>query len=216
MHFPDPTERHPLTLPDGSRHPGAVFLAAVVDHPRIDIGDYTYAFDFDPPENWAERIAPYLYPFSPERLSLGRFCQIANGVRFITSSANHRRDGFSTFPFAIFGGGTEGRPSMPTQFQDTEIGHDVWLGDGAAILPGAKIGSGVIVGARAVVSGEVPDYAIVAGNPARVVRMRFDAPTIQRLLDIAWWDWPIERILAAEEAICGGDVAALERAALKA
>jgi virginiamycin A acetyltransferase len=80
------------------------------------------------------------------------------------------------------------------------------------VLPGARIGSGAIVGAGAVVSGTVPDYAIVAGNPARVVRMRFDAETVAALLRLSWWDWPIERILAAEAAICGGDLAALERA----
>lgn len=211
MPFPSPAERYPLPLPDGTRHTGCVFLSAVIDHPRIDIGDYTYAFDFDPPDDWANRIAPYLYPQSPERLTIGRFCQIANGVRVITSSANHRHDGATTFPFAIFGGGVEGRASMPTRFPDTVIGHDVWLGDGATILPGARIGNGVIVGARAVVGGTVPDYAVVAGNPARVVRMRFAPDRISALLDLAWWDWPIEHILAAEGALCATDAAGLKR-----
>ena len=93
------------------------------------------------------------------------------------------------------------------------IGHDVWLGQGARVLPGARLGHGVIAGAGAVVGGNVPPYTLVAGNPARPVRTRFDATTIARLLDIAWWDWPIDRILAHEAAICGAELARLERAA---
>ncbi|MEQ9258223.1 MAG: CatB-related O-acetyltransferase [Roseovarius sp.] len=213
--FPDAHTRHPLTLPDGSLHQGTVFLKPALEHPRIEAGEYTYASAHEPPEDWAARLAPYLYPQSAERLVLGKFCQIADGVTFVTSSANHRRDGFSTYPFAVFDGGfEEARPSLPAQpGPDTVVGHDVWFGQGARILPGARIGSGVIVGAGAVVGGHVPDYAVVAGNPGRVVRMRFDADTIARLLEIAWWDWPIGRILAHEAAICGADLAALEAAA---
>lgn len=216
MPFPTPDTLHPLVLPDGTPHKGAVFLSAAIDHPRFEAGDYSYAFDADPPEDWAGRLAPYLFPFSPERLVIGRFCQIANGARFITASANHRFDGISSYPFAIFHGDPAGRPSMPARFPDTVIGNDVWIGDGATILPGARLGSGVIVGARAVVSGEVPDYAIVAGNPARVVRRRFPDDTIRRLMALAWWDWPIDAIAAHEAEICNGDVAALEAVSPKA
>ena len=213
--FPGADTRHPLTLPDGHVHTGTVFLKNAIDHPRIEVGDYTYASAHVPPEDWAARLAPYLYPGSPERLVIGRFCQIADGVTFITASANHRRDGFTTFPFAVFDGGFEaGRPSLPqTPDPDTVIGHDVWLGQGVRVLPGARLGHGVIAGAGAVVAGHVPPYTLVAGNPARPVRTRFDAATIARLLAIAWWDWPIDRILAHEAAICGADLAALERAA---
>ena len=215
--FPAPDCAHPLILPDGSRHAGTVFLGAVLSHPRIEAGDYSYAHAFDPPADgagWAARLAPYLYDFSPERLVIGRFCQVADGVRFVTASANHRRDGISTFPFAIFRPPTgDPAPSMPGPGPDTVIGHDVWLGQGATVLPGARIGSGVIVGAGAVVGGTVPDYAVVAGNPARVVRMRFPPEVVARLLALAWWDWPVAAILAAEAAIAGGDVAALAGAA---
>lgn len=210
MPFPTPDTRHPLPLPDGTHHPGCVFLKAALDHPNIDVGDYTYAFDRNPPDDWAARLAPYLYEGMPERLTIGRFCQIAHGVRFITSSANHRHDGATTFPFAIFGGGLAGRASMPRTHADTYIGHDVWFGDGATVLPGARIGNGVIVAAKAVVGGNVPDYAVVAGNPGRVVRMRFPPDRIAALLDLGWWDWPIDRILAAEDALCGSDGSALD------
>ena len=210
-----PDTLHPVVLPDGTRHAGTVFLRPAISHPRFEAGEYSYASDRDPPPDgdWAGRLAPYLYPFSPERLILGKFVQVAHGARFVTASANHRHDGISTFPFAIFGGGHAGRPSLPGPGPDTRVGHDVWIGEGAMILPGATIGSGAIVGAGAVVAGTVADYAIVAGNPAREIRRRFDADTVARLLRLAWWDWPIARILAHEAEICGGDVAALERAA---
>lgn len=211
--FPAPDTLHPVRLPDGSPHLGTAFLKPAIDHPRLDVGDYTYASAHVPPQDWAAHLAPYLYPFSPERLTLGRFCQIANGVTFITASANHRHDGITSYPFAIFAGPRENRPSMPGPGPDTEVGHDVWIGAGATILPGARIGSGAIIGAGSVVAGEVPPYAIVAGNPARIVRHRFDADTIARILEVAWWHWPIDRILAHEAAICGGDIAALEAAA---
>jgi len=210
--FPAPDTAHPITLPDGSIHPGTVYLNAAIDHPRIEVGDYSYASAHHPPADWAAHLAPYTYPFSPEKLVIGRFCQIADGAVFITASANHRHDGISTYPFAVFGGGpVEGRPSLPGPGQDTIVGHDVWIGSRATILPGARIGSGSIIGAGAVVGGEIPPYSVVAGNPGRVLRARFDRDTVQRLLDLAWWDWPIARILMAEAAICGGDVAALDR-----
>jgi virginiamycin A acetyltransferase len=209
----DPRTRHPLIFPGGAAHDGTVFLSAAIDHPRWEIGDYTYASSFDPPKDWAARLAPHLHQHAPERLILGRFCQIAHGATFITSSANHRMDGLSTFPFAIFSGFGADRPSLPgpEAARDTVIGHDVWIGQGAMILPGARIGTGAIIGAGSVVSGEVPPYAIVAGNRAEVVRMRFDDATIARLLAVAWWHWPPERIIEAEAAICGDDIEALER-----
>lgn len=213
--FPSPDTVHPVTLPDGAVLPNNVFLKAVIDHPRMEIGAYTYANDFDPPDDpagWAGRIAPYLFPSSADRLIIGKFGQIAHGVRFITHSANHDMRGFSTFPFAIhdperFPGYAAALPPG----RDTIIGHDVWIGADARILPGARIGTGVIVGTCAVVGGEIPDYSVVVGNPGRVIRSRFDAETVRRLLDIAWWDWPIEKIIAHEAAIVGADIEALSR-----
>ena len=214
--FPPPDRRNPVRLSDGSAHEGTVFLKAAVDHPRMEVGDYTYASAFDPPQDWAARLAPYLFDFNSEKLIIGKFCQIADGVTFITASANHRYDGLSSYPFAIFSGGpVEGRASMPGPGPDTVIGHDVWLGQGARILPGAQIGDGVIVGAGAVVGGVVPSYTIVAVNPARVVRRRLSPEVAARLSVLAWWNWPIEMILAHEALISGGDLTALEAVAPK-
>lgn len=210
MPFPDPVVLNPIEFADGRPFKGTVFLRSAINHPLIDVGDYTYASDFDPPEDWSAHLAPYLFPHATERLVIGKFCQIAHGVRFITASANHRYDGVSTYPFAVFDGFGKQRPSMQTILSDTVIGHDVWFGHGARVMPGVTIGSGVIVGAGAVVTRDVPDYAIVAGNPANVVRMRFAPEEVQRLLDLAWWDWPIDLILKHEAEICGGNVDDLE------
>jgi virginiamycin A acetyltransferase len=190
-----------------------VHLNRVIDHPNIEIGDFTYANDFDPPADWAGRLAPYLYPGAPERLVIGRFGQIAHGVRFITASANHAMDGLTTYPFPIFAPDRmlAWRDSV-TGLPDTVVGHDVWIGHGALILPGARIGSGVIVGAGAVVAGQVPDYAVVAGNPARVLRLRFDPETIARLMALSWWDHPPGRLEAALPALLSSDIGALEAA----
>jgi len=213
--FPAPDTSHPIVLPDGTTHAGTVFLAAAIDHPRIEAGVYSYASAHHPPDDWAAHLAPYLYDFSPERLIIGKFCQIADGVQFITASANHRYDGISTYPFAVFGGGArEGRPSLPQKSgADTFIGNDVWIGQGATILPGAQIGNGVIVGAGSVVSGNVAPFSVIAGNPATVRRKRFTSAQIDILEAVRWWDWPIEAVLAHEKLICGGDVEALMKSA---
>ncbi len=208
--FLDANARHPITLPNGEPHRGTVHLNRVIDHPNIEIGDYSYYSDFEPVDDYAARIAPYLYPGAPERLEIGKFAQVAHGARFITSSANHPMGGFSTYPFAVF------NPDTMTAYTDeiaahgnTIIGHDVWVGYRAIILPGVTIGHGAIIGAGAVVSGDVPPYAIVGGNPAKLIRMRFDAETIAALLAIAWWDWDIERIARNRSAIEQADLAAL-------
>ena len=92
------------------------------------------------------------------------------------------------------------------------IGNDVWIGYQAVIMPGVKIGDGAIIAGKAVVSRDVPPYAVVAGNPARQVKLRFDEATIARLLEIAWWDWPVDKITRNLDAIRGADIERLEKA----
>ena len=209
--LPDASLTHPITLPDGTPHTGTVHLKAVIDHPRFLVGDYTYASDFDPPErwggDWAARLAPYLFAFSQEHLCIGKFCQIAHGVRFIGASGNHATDGLTTYPFTVFD--SEAMTGYQPDTRDMRIGHDVWLGYGAMVAPGAQIGNGVIVGAGAVVRGTIPDYAVVTGNPARVVRMRFDPDEIATLTALAWWTWEPERIAEARPALEARDLRAL-------
>ncbi|RAZ81775.1 CatB-related O-acetyltransferase [Cereibacter johrii] len=204
--------RHPMRFADGRANPSMVHLNRVIDHPNIRIGDFTYANDFDPPEDWAARLVPYLYPGAPERLEIGRYGQIAHGVRFITASADHPAGGLTTYPFAIFDPGSLALfKEALTDLPDTVIGHDVWIGHGALILPGVRLGHGVIVGAGAVVARDVPDYAVVAGNPARILRMRFPPDVVARLLALAWWDWPQERLAERLPALVAGDLEAAAR-----
>ena len=209
--LPDAARIHPITLSDGSEHAGTVFLNNVNTHPRVQVGAFTYASDFDPPspDGWIARLAPYLFDFAQELLVIGKFCQIAHGVRFISAAANHDMTGVSTYPFPVFDPDT--MLGYQPDTRDTILGHDVWLGYGAQVMPGARIGSGAIIGAGAVVRGTVPDYAVVIGNPGRVVRMRFPEEDVARLLELAWWNWPVERIEQALPSIAQGDVDALSR-----
>lgn len=212
MPFPNPDTFHPIKLQNGTPHQGTVFLKAALSHPRIEVGDYTYMSAHQPlleGDDIAQRLAPYLWDFAPERLVIGKFCQIAHGVQFITASANHRMDGLSSFPFLVFGGGWEGRPSRPEPGPDTIVGNDVWFGTGAMIMPGVTIGDGAIIAAGAVVTRDVPSYAVVAGNPATIVKRRLPESDAARMQAIAWWDWPIDHITRHEAEICGTNLDAL-------
>lgn len=208
--MPDAARIHPVTLPDGSSHEGTVFLSNVIDQPNIEVGEFTYASDFDPPppDGWAARLAPYLFPQSEGKLIIGKCCQIAHGVRFITASANHAFNGLTSFPFGIFA--LDQEVMAQPDCRDTVIGNDVWIGYGAIICPAVTIGNGAIIGAGAIVRHDVPDYAIVAGNPAQVVKMRLSDPDISRMNRLAWWDWPADQIARARGALEAGDLDALE------
>ena len=208
---PDPATPYPLA---GRQRVG--FLRPLVTAPNVEIGEYTYFDDPDGPEHFYERCVFYHYPFVGDWLRIGRFCALATGARFIMNGANHAMSGFSTYPFNIFGGGWE-QGFAPADWAkenrgDTVVGHDVWMGMNVTVMPGVKIGSGSIVATASVVASDVPPYAIVGGNPARILKMRFDAPTIQRLLAIAWWDWPQERIGRNLAALRRADLAQLEAA----
>ena len=208
--MPDAARAHPVTLPDGSHHEGTVFLSNVIDQPNIEVGAFTYASDLDPPalDGWANRLAPYLFPMSEGRLIIGKFCQIAHGVRFITASANHAYHGLTSFPFGIFA--LDKEVMAQPDIRDTRIGNDVWLGYEAIIGPAVTIGNGAIIGAGAVVREDVPDYSIVVGNPAKVVKMRMPPSDVLRMNQLAWWDWPQEVIARARDALEAGDLDALE------
>lgn len=210
-HLPDPTTLHPLVLPGDVVDTATVLLNQAIDHPNIVVGDWTYYNDRTLPDDYAGTIAPYLYAGARETLTIGKFCQIAQGVQFVTSTANHPMQGVSTYPFAVLDLPRMG--AYMTQLdpaKDTIVGHDCWIGREAVLMPGAVLGNGVIVGTRAVVTGTIPDYAIVAGNPAKVIRMRFDDHTILRLKSLAWWDWSKGDIEAAIPALEKGDIDALE------
>jgi virginiamycin A acetyltransferase len=207
---PDPTVLHPIA---GQRR--VVFLRPLVQSANVEVGEYTY-YDCENGDPLAFERDAVLYAFGPERLTVGRFCAIASGVRFLMPGANHADLGPSTFPFGVFGPPWETTMeivmSAPSR-GDTVVGHDVWLGYSALVLPGVTIGHGAVVAAGSVVARDVPPYAVVAGNPARVVRSRFSEEDVERLLCAAWWNWPIELVTDHARTIMSGTAAELDRIA---
>ena len=206
-----------MVMPDGTVIREVVHLNQVIDHPRIEVGAHSYYHDFQLRDDYAATIAPYLFAFSRERLAIGKFVQIAHGVRFITSSANHRMVGFSTYPFWNFmmtpqTSNDEIKSVLDTLSDkgDTVIGNDVWLGMDAMVMPGVTIGDGAIVSARAVVVKDVAPYTIAGGNPARALKQRFPQPVIEALMEIRWWDWPLDKIEANLDVIQGANLATLK------
>lgn len=213
-----PTGPAPATLHPLPHHRKLVFLKNSITRPTIIVGDYTYYDDFDDPLNF-ERNVLYHFDFIGDRLIIGNFCAIASGVKFIMNGGNHETSPISTFPFAIFGHGwetiTEGaaiHEKYPSK-GDTHIGHDVWIGHAATIMPGVRVGNGAIIATHAVVTADVPDYAIVGGNPAKIIRHRFDEATVARLNQLAWWHWDAAKITRNIHLLNAADLDALEQGA---
>jgi len=184
----------------------------VADHPKIEAGDFTYIHSFDDPARFAEQVK-YAFDFIDDRLVIGKFCSIAHGASFVLNGGNHFADRLSSDPFPIFGAWGEPDPGPWPNKGGISIGHEVWIGWDATILPGVTIGHGAIIAAKAVVTSDVAPYTIVGGNPAKPIRTRLPEADIERLLDLAWWDWPVETIRAASDALMKADVDALERLA---
>jgi virginiamycin A acetyltransferase len=209
-------EKFPVKLPDGNAWPHTIYLKNFINQPNIQIGDYTYFNDFRlPVDDVRQLLVPYMHQGAPEKLMIGKFVQIAHGVQFITSSANHQMDGFSTYPFAVFGEpwSSSYEAKWPNK-GDTIVGNDVWIGHESLIMPAVSIGDGAIIASRSVVTKDVPPYSIVAGNPAKLIRKRFDDATIAALLNIKWWDWPIEVINKHIATIVAVDLAKLKSISL--
>jgi virginiamycin A acetyltransferase len=207
---PAPSQIHPL--PTGDKR--LTYIANTVKNPNIVVGDYTYTEDCEGHEPFERRVL-YHYPENGDKLIIGRFTAIASGVRFIMNGATHKTDGFSTYPFSLFGQGWEAPSSgadTPTPKGDTVIGNDVWIGYQAVILPGVHIGDGAIITARAVVTQDVPPYAVVGGVPATLIRTRFTEEVIAALLDLAWWNWDAAKITRNRAAITSADLGALQAA----
>lgn len=142
------------------------------------------------------------------KITIGKYCSIASGVSFMPGG-NHRIDWVSTYPFRIrFGLEGALADGHPATKGDIVVGNDVWIGNDALILSGVTVGDGAVVATKTVVTKDVPAYGIVAGNPGRVVSMRFDDATREALLRIRWWDWPPETIRERVGQLNGGNVEA--------
>ena len=183
---PDPSVIHPI-----AGYEKEIYVKPTVTNPNIIVGDFTYIADSE-----FESHVTHSYPWSKDRLIIGGFCQIASGVEFVMNDANHQMNAVSTFPFYTLEGWEMDAPdSADMPFKgDTVIGNDVWIGQNAVILPGVHIGDGAIIGANSVVGSDVAPYTIVIGNPAKVLRKRFDDELIGLLLQFKWWDKSVEEI----------------------
>ena len=181
---PDPNMIHPIAGYDNE-----IYVKPTIQNPNIIVGDFTYIADSE-----FEGHVTHHYPWLGDKLIIGKFCQIAAGVEFVMNGANHQMNAVSTFPFYTLEGWNMAPPAMtdlPLK-GDTVIGNDVWIGQNAVILPGVHIGDGAIIGAGSVVGSDVAPYTIVAGNPAKVLRRRFDEELIHLMLQFRWWDKSIE------------------------
>lgn len=168
---------------------------------RVKIGEFTYG----EPE--------IIYWHEDTKVEIGKFCSISNDVKIILGG-NHRYDWITTYPF----------PALPHYYPEASsikgtpstkgsviIGNDVWIGYGATILSGVKIGDGAVIGARAVVVKNVSPYSIVVGNPGREIKKRFDDETINRLLQIKWWNWPLDKIQNNIDLLCSNSIALINK-----
>jgi chloramphenicol O-acetyltransferase type B len=137
---------------------------------------------------------PEVHVFDKETtLRIGAFCSISTEVH-IFLGGDHRIDWVTTFPFSVLWEKGKHFSGYPKTKGDVIIGNDVWVGYQAVIMSGVCIGDGAVVGAYAVVTKDVPPYGVVAGNPARLVKKRFDEETIRRLLQVKWWEWDDQKI----------------------
>ena len=185
---PNPNEKYPI-----AGYEKEIYVKPTIKNPNITVGDFTYIADSE-----FESHVTNFYPWSRDKLIIGKFCQIAGGVEFMMNDANHQMSAVSTFPFYTLEGWDMEAPKaedMPYK-GDTVIGNDVWIGQNALILPGVHIGDGAIIGADSVVGSDVPAYTVVAGNPAKIIRKRFDGELIDLLEKFKWWDKEIDEINA--------------------
>ena len=189
-----------------------VYLKEVVSDPNIEVGEWTIYNDFAAdPVDFERNNVLYHYPVNGDRLVIGKFCSLACGARFLFNSANHTLKSLSTYPFPIFWGEEWGidKSEVASAWDnrgDIVVGNDVWIGYEAVIMAGVRIGDGAVIAARAVVTRDVPPYTIVGGVPAKTIRPRFDDRTAARLLELQWWNWPVEKIRANLPRIMRGEI----------
>ena len=205
-----PAYMYPRTGDDAT-----IYLKNAITNPNIQVGEFTIYNDFvNDPRQFEKNNVLYRYPINGDRLVIGKFCSIACGVKFLFNSANHTQSSLSTYPFPIFyeeWGLDRGHVTQAWDNKgDIVIGNDVWIGYEAVVLAGVTVGDGAIIGARALVTKDVPPYTIVGGVPARIIRRRFPEDTIAKLLKLQWWDWPAEKIKGCIGAIQRGEMETLE------
>lgn len=184
-----------------------------INHPKIIVGEGSYYSGYYHGHHF-EECALYMDDADKrknvDKLIIGKYCSIASGAKFMMSgNQGHRHDWIATYPLDILEEDAASSKKFPAAYLpkgDTVIGNDVWIGFEALIMPGVKIGDGAVIAARAVVTRDVQPYAIVGGNPAKIIKMRFSDEEISKLLKLKWWDWPVEKIRENIDKLRSGDV----------
>lgn len=176
--------------------PSLCYIKNVVKNPRIIIGDYTYYDDIDGADKFEEHVT-HFYDFIGDRLIIGNFCAIAKG--YLHHERRQPPDGLRHNLSILYHGRRLGRRDRPVMDElplkgDTVIGNDVWIGQNVTVMPGVHIGDGAIIGTNATVASDIPPFSVAVGNPARVIRRRFDDEMIHLLERLQWWNRPIEEI----------------------
>ena len=206
-YVPDPNAIFPI-----SGFESMTNIRPTIKNPNIIVGDFSYFSGTD-----LESHVTHHYDFIGDKLIIGKFCQIAAGVEFVMNGANHQMNAVSTFPFYIFPAWEKEAPplsDLPLK-GNTVIGNDVWIGQNATILPGVHIGDGAIIGLDSVVASDVAPYTIVAGDPAKPIRKRFDDELIDIMEKLKWWDKPIEEIKALLPLLTCSDIKTVKSELLK-
>jgi len=183
------------------------FLKNIIKNPNIIVGDFTYYDDFENVENF-EKNVKYLFDFTGDKLIIGKFCMIASNVQFIMNGGNHLTNALTSYPFSIFGNGWENAmngKSYPNK-GDINVGNDVWIGYNATIMAGVTIGDGAIIATNSTITKDVEPYTIVGGNPANLIKKRFNDEKISKLLALKWWDWDLDKITRNIQNLTGNDL----------
>ena len=188
-----------------------VYLKSVITKPTIEVGDFTIYNDFvNDPRDFEKNNVLYHYPINHDRLTIGKFCSIACGAKFVFNCVNHTLKSLSTYTFPLFFEEWNlPKSEVATAWDnkgDIVIGNDVWIGYDAVIMAGVRIGDGAIIGTRAVVTKDVEPYSIVGGVPAKEIRKRFAPDVVAKLLELKWWNWPSEKIKNNIAAIQSGNI----------
>jgi chloramphenicol O-acetyltransferase type B len=179
-------------------------LCESVTHPNIAVGAFSYYSGFHHKHSF-ETCVRYLDKRRKDvdKLIIGKYCSFGSGVVFVMAgNQGHRADWVSTFPFYYQANIFKEAKNPYEKSGNTNIGHDVWIGSEAMIMPGVTIGTGAVIAARSLVTKEVEPYSIVGGNPAEFIKFRFSENQIAEILELKWWDWSEEKVKDSMGLIC--------------
>ena len=166
----------------------------------MQVGEFTYGQD--------NITHVFKKEFPNVNLIIGKFCSIASNIKVYYGQGYHDLNNISTYPFGYVHNNEFGLPCYNNGKTngDIIIGNDVWIGDNVTIISGVIIGDGSIIATNSHVTSNVKPYSIVGGNPAKLIKYRFDDEIIQKLLEIKWWDWELEKIKENTKLLNGDNI----------